>query len=174
MVVAVQVVEHAEAERSAEALGPHGARGSVVAGAIDQDAQAADGMPLHAAQPDVGVVAVEVDEDAHAAQSRSLGHVLRLIGVVARDGRRASRPRAPRRPGCRAWCPRSGRCRRGRSRPAPAVATDTAAFAVDVVAAEVDDDVYVRHGVQLIRVLVRSTDDDVAGGRRDSLTHRAR
>ena len=48
-----------------------------------QDAQPAEGLPLHAAQAAVAVVAGVVDQDAHAAQGRALGHVLGLVDVVA-------------------------------------------------------------------------------------------
>ena len=85
MVVAGHVVQQAEAQRAAEALCPHGGVIVVVAAAADEDADAAEGLALHAADAAVAVVAAVVDQDAHAGQGRALGDVLGLVGVVAAE-----------------------------------------------------------------------------------------
>ena len=86
MVVALDVVQQAEAQRAAHALGPKGGVIVVVAAAADEDADAAEGLALHAADAAIAVVAAVVDLDADAGQGRTLGDVLGLVSVVVAEG----------------------------------------------------------------------------------------
>ena len=61
VVVAAEVIDESEAQRAAEALGPHGGVVVVLPAAADQQSQAAQGVPLHPAEAAVDVVAAVVE-----------------------------------------------------------------------------------------------------------------
>ena len=96
---------------SPHALGPHGGVIVVIAAAVDEDADAAQGLSLHAAEAAVAVVAAVVDEDADARPGGALGDVLGLVDgcrLEVHEHRHAEDGAALH---ARAWWPGRRRCR---------------------------------------------------------------
>jgi len=161
VVFAVAVVEHPEAERSAQPLGPQGGMIAVVSGPIQQDSHAGDRLTLRPAEPPVGVVAGIVDEDSHAGQARALTHVLGLVDVVAfgvQQHRNAQH----------------GRALHARLRATVGIVSRKVdhdqhgsgernrTFVINVVATQINNRAHLGHLLQLIGILARAAHHDVA------------
>ena len=161
MIVALKIVEQPKSQGTAEPLRPHGGVIVIRAGAIQQNAQAAQGLPLCSAIPTVTIVARRVNQDAHAADRRTLGNILCIVYIIAGHihQHRDAEHRAALNARLCAFVAiitrhvhqdQHGALRRDRP------------FVIDILAAQVDHRTHTGHLVEFIDVIGSPTNDDLA------------